>query len=269
MNKRPSGFVKLIPPTIALLVFGFADVAHSQKAAAESAKGTLVVTDIRGNGIPFTTVILNNGSARVTNEQGRIFLGKSVKDSIRLFVRRIGFDAFDGKLGPASDGSYAIKLTGNSQKLAAVEVSGKRETSALERTGYYQRMQDSQLGRYNGEYYTPEALDARPAMKTSQVLQNSRFARVEYNAGLAVIRGRGGCVMSIVIDGHRINGVFRGSSAAMVARSANALTIDDLVSSGEIAAIEIYPHAGNAPPAIQPLTGDGSCGIVAIWTGGR
>jgi hypothetical protein len=48
--------------------------------------------------------------------------------------------------------------------------------------------------------------------------------------------------------------------------------IDDILSPTSIAAIEIYASAANAPAELIPLVGaaqSGSCGIVAIWTGGR
>ena len=76
--------------------------------------------------------------------------------------------------------------------------------------------------------------------------------------------------MAIILDGHRVNGIYEGSNDPRpAARSPGQLTIDDIVSASEVTAMEIYPHVGNAPAALQPLTGNGSCGLVAIWTGGR
>jgi hypothetical protein len=48
--------------------------------------------------------------------------------------------------------------------------------------------------------------------------------------------------------------------------------IDELINLNEVAAIEIYASAANAPAEMIPLVGtsqQGACGIVAIWTGGR
>jgi hypothetical protein len=46
-------------------------------------------------------------------------------------------------------------------------------------------------------------------------------------------------------------------------------TPDDYLGSHEVMAIEIYPSTANAPFELIPVTAQGSCGIVAFWTGPR
>jgi hypothetical protein len=45
--------------------------------------------------------------------------------------------------------------------------------------------------------------------------------------------------------------------------------LDMLAHGREIAAIEVYGSTANAPSELIPLTGRGSCGLIAVWTGGR
>jgi hypothetical protein len=64
--------------------------------------------------------------------------------------------------------------------------------------------------------------------------------------------------MTVLVDRQRIN---------ILLTPEGAVPIDDLVSGRSVAAIEIYASTANAPAELIPLTGNGSCGIVAIWTG--
>jgi hypothetical protein len=45
--------------------------------------------------------------------------------------------------------------------------------------------------------------------------------------------------------------------------------LEDHVAGSEVMAIEVYPSTANAPVELIPLTRQGSCGIVAAWTGPR
>lgn len=248
-------------------------------AAAQNHK-TLIVRDSIGLPIAFATVNVKAGSTRLTDATGKVDLG-DVKDSVQVSVRRIGYREFFGKLYPSSgNGMYEVNLHALPQMLGTVAVSASRAAGPLERRGYYERMLDAQKGRYNGEYYTPETLESSNVGKVSQLLNNSRHARLDFYSGLPVLRGRNRCTMSIFVDGQLMKGVYDGPPRQGESRSmpwesnrqigrGDKLTIDDLINPGDIAAIEIYPHAGNAPSLFQMTPDKGSCGVVAIWTGGR
>lgn len=77
--------------------------------------------------------------------------------------------------------------------------------------------------------------------------------------------------MTVLIDGIRVNDVFPPPDVKPESGKLPSfpLTIDELVDAGSVAGIEIYPGTANAPAELIPLTGGGSCGIVAVWTGGR
>jgi hypothetical protein len=58
-----------------------------------------------------------------------------------------------------------------------------------------------------------------------------------------------------------------GSGAGV--SSGTGIGFDEITSVGAVMAIEIYPSMANAPAELVPLTGGGSCGIIALWTGQR
>jgi hypothetical protein len=51
-------------------------------------------------------------------------------------------------------------------------------------------------------------------------------------------------------------------------RDEQFVLLDDLLGVNEVAAIEVYPRGATLPPSL-PATADASCGLIAIWTGGR
>ena len=51
----------------------------------------LLVSDATNHPIPYATVILNGGTARVTDTTGRLVLPTGDQDTLNLNVRRIGF----------------------------------------------------------------------------------------------------------------------------------------------------------------------------------
>lgn len=263
--------------------------------ASTANRPVVVVTDKNGEPIPYATVSLGGGATRITDTNGELQLNGVSADSVRLIVKRIGFREHDMKVGrPAPEAPFRVALNRVAQSLDAVEVKAK-ETSPLQRTGFYERMLDVQRGATVGEFFTPEMLQARSSGRFSNLVQGSKFLKFQNIQGKMVLLGRSVgansgsgdyCNMNVVLDGMRINGNIEPrytSSPANVGGGAPAsgplaprrtqddlyVAIDELVSGGEVTAIEVYPSTANAPSKLQPLTGGGSCGLVAIWTGGR
>ena len=71
------------------------------------------------------------------------------------------------------------------------------------------------------------------------------------------------CPMTVIVDGNRLNRLGGGEKNEVGAVSW-ATGIDDLVSPGSIAGIELYTSAGRVPPEYQRLIGN--CGVILIWT---
>jgi hypothetical protein len=245
------------------------------------------VVDDRGNPVPYALVAAGKATARVANDSGVVTVSRDRATEIEIWVRRIGYREFRAPVTPdAESGVYQVTLLPFARTVDAVVVS-ERASTPLTRSGFYDRIERVQKGAIVGEFITPEELDSRHISNASDALHGRRYARVTYVtlSRIPIILGRGGCGMSIIVDGQRMNGTVqdkvesgssnsiqgfhtggRGGSREMLASSPS---IDELVSGREISAIEIYPSMANAPSELVQLTGGGSCGLVVIWTGGR
>jgi hypothetical protein len=209
-----------------------------------------------------------------------------------MSVRRLGYREFRGTVERSADANeFLVRLSSLVPTLDRVIVDA-RASSPLARTGFYDRVERVQRGAIVGEFITPEELDERNPSQMSDAVIGSRSVRVRYltSRRVAVLTGRGGCAMTILVDKMRLN-----NTAQDVAREGDATSIsnlertqvysiradsldkvlganpsiDVLVAGREIMAIEMYTSMANAPAELVQLTGGGSCGLVAIWTGPR
>lgn len=233
------------------------------------------VVDEAGTPIPYALVKAGSRLTRVADEAGVATLNITARDSLRLQVRRIGYREFYGWMHPGADGRFVVPLTALPSTLATVDIT-ERANTPLARTGFYDRMERIQRGAIVGEFITPEELDERSYSKVSDILRSRQYARLAGGHGPPAILGRGGCGMNIVVDGKFVRTVEQTvvgeaptSINAMGTGSRGGPSVDQLVNGLSVMAIEIYPSSANAPAEIIPVSGRGSCGIVAIWTGGR
>jgi hypothetical protein len=86
------------------------------------------------------------------------------------------------------------------------------------------------------------------------VLQQVPGVRVE-GSGLnriPTVRGRFGsrCVPTFFVDGHASSGI----------------SLDELVSGGDVAAMEVYDQPFEAPPEFMPPGNRFACGVIVVWT---
>jgi hypothetical protein len=234
------------------------------RPARVAARAAVVrVLDATGESIPHAVVSVAGLRAVVADADGRAVL-RTHPGSRSVTVRRLGYRPYEGTLAadPAS-GDLAVTLETGATSLTAVRIQAAAD-SPLSRSGFYDRVAMVQRGAYSAEFITPEEIEERNAMRVSRLLAGRTGVRVDARtvngAVRTVVRGRDGCVMTILIDGQRMQLIDPSAGPS-------AMTIDDLVDGRSVAAIEIYPSTANAPADLIPLTGGGSCGLVAIWTG--
>jgi hypothetical protein len=252
----------------------------SASLAAQSPPRVKIV-DEAGVPVPFAVVVLSGGASRFANSEGGLGLSGDARDSIRITARRMGYRAFAGWVHEDATRTFVVVLDRIAATLDTIQVSGLSDTPLM-RTGFYDRALRVRNGAILGEFLGPEDLEERNASRTSQLLSGRRYARVsQYNSGgrpRPVILGRGGCGMTVLIDGQRMTSTLQDAIAEEVPTSINGgtrrtagvkLDIDELVDGRSVMAIEIYPSTANAPAELQTLGGRGSCGIVAVWTGPR
>lgn len=254
-------------------------------AAAQQAV-TVEVRDDVGTPVAYALVATMGGAMRVANDAGVAEFRLRTADSLEFKVRRIGYREFTGWV--RRDGStYRVTLPRVAAALSTVEVTaaGSTTNTPLMQRGFYDRIDRVQRGAILADFFTPEQLDERPFSSVTQMIAGSRYARVSSMRLSArtvrVIVGRGGCPMTIMLDGEHLKGTVQDAVMSETPQSINPagtrmgggdqnpLSVDELVDGRSIMAIEVYPSTANAPAELQRLSGRGSCGIVALWTGGR
>ncbi len=248
-------------------------------AAAQSAV-EITVDDGGGRGVPFAVVWYARGRPAIADSLGQLRVAVR-GDSVRLQVRRIGFREFNAVV-PIVDGRARASMQPVALLQDTIRVVAAANTPLAQR-GFYDRVDRVRRGAIVGEFYPPEEILLRDAARVSDLLRGSRYVRVaNTQAGsrvnVPVFLGRGGCGMTIIVDGQQLKGTVEEGVTGDAPQSivggrggggsaGGLVSVDDLVSGRAVAAIEIYPSTANAPAELQTLGGRGSCGIVAIWTG--
>ena len=268
-------------PSILLLA-----IALASAAGAQDARVRVTVRDTAGTVIPFALVQPANGASRAASDSGVAEFRLEAKDSLRFVVRRIGYEAFEGWVPRAQGtGDYMVRLMPLVQSLKATRILA-RSNVALARTGFYDRMERNGMGATAARFITPEELDLRNPARISQMLQGENFVKVDHHSGRAFLVGRAmNCPMTILLDGRRLRGTMeevltadgiremrrRGGPNPKVVDEfmRERLSIDEIVISSGVVAIEIYASMAGAPAKLQQNASTESCGIVALWTGSR
>ncbi len=250
------------------------------------------VRDDQATPVGFAMVALVGGAAQVATDSGVVTFRTRAADSLNLRVRRIGYREHFGFVRRGEGGAFRVTLPRVAATLSTVEVTaaGSSSNTPLVQRGFYDRVDRVQKGAILADFLTPEQLDEREGFtKVTQMIAGSRYARVNsmtFENGSVrrlVVVGRGGCPMTILLDGYRVPKTAQDYAVAEIPQSINPAgsqreiggrdpappSIDDVVDGRSIMAIEVYPSTANAPAELQRASGRGSCGIVALWTGGR
>lgn len=240
------------------------------------------ITDTSGVAVPWALVLVNDRlPGTVADDTGRFRVDAGRRDRATIEVRRIGFrpERFELAFGGDSVVHLAVRLTPAAQMLEAQQVRAAATLRALDAVGFYDRLRERKLGAGSGTFITPEELEARQPRLATLALEGVAGVKVARNAaGQGVPMARGGtCPMTIYLDGVRLQtsgtsvggyapgsmmGMMRGTSAGR-----SDPTLDELIAANDLAAIEVYARAVNAPPQFQMT--NGTCGIIALWTGSR
>lgn len=242
---------------------------------------SLRVIDDVGQPVPYAVVSIAGAAERVVDQNGRLTQERFNASTVEIRARRIGYREYRGFASSDSLGLF-VRMQRIAVQLETV-VSTAIENTPLARTGFYDRLQRVQRGAIVGEFMTPEQLDDRHASLASNLLVGQRYVRLGRmtinGRTVPVLLGRGGCGMTVLLDGSRVNNMVEESVVGEAPTSINGrgttnqlpnpMSLDQIVDGNTIMAIEIYPSTANAPAELQSLGGRGSCGIIAIWTGPR
>lgn len=242
----------------------------------------ITVRDSAGFAVPYAIVEAIPGGRRVADIEGVATFSRQSSETVLLQVRRIGYAMASVRVPPSVDAD--VRLMPLARTLETVNVTDRQNTLLAQR-GFYERMERVQRGAIVGEFITPEDLEEIGPMTPSRALSRSRFVRVVREGGRGVSEtvfvGRGDCAFTVLVDGQRVEsvqdrrpGLTSIDQNGTVPRDPPGVrppSIEEILPGSDIAAIEVYPSAANAPSELQAraMAGRGSCGIIAIWTGGR
>ncbi|MCE9600905.1 MAG: carboxypeptidase-like regulatory domain-containing protein [Gemmatimonadetes bacterium] len=263
----------------------------STAAAAQGTAPRVVVHDSAGTPIPFVNVQVGGGKVRAASDSGIALLSVQRAESLKIIARRIGFDPVERWVHADSAGEYHLVMRASPQFVGRAVIYARN--TPLARAGFYDRMERSEHGAIGARFLTPEAIELRNANRVSSLLEGESTLRVRTVAGKPVLSGRGGnCPVGLIVDGQRMLGtveemgttegqieierIMRRLGSRPDARDAaereylqTRSSIDEIVTSLAVAAIEIYPSVSSAPAELQRNAAHFACSLVVVWTGRR
>ena len=225
--------------------------------SAGTARASGVVRDERGAPVAGARVLLVGAEREaVTSEQGAWTLDSLPAGTQTFEARALGYTPVRTatRLADGQSSTVDLALGAKTPVLSTVEVKDAPRRKPM-LAGFDERLRDNERLR-RGHFITQEEIDRRgPSQITDMVAMipsvNVRTAR---RRGDEVITGRRGCAMTVYLDGVRVIG--------KLGRETDA--INRLIGPSQVAGIEVYATAMDAPPQYQPL--NGLCGVVLIWT---
>ena len=237
-------------------------------------RGRISTTD--GEPISYANVQINGGHRFVSDDSGRFNLSITVSGSFSLLIRRIGFEPTEVKLTGMPDTAITVRMTAIATALPEQRVTGSAAFTSLDLRGFYRRVRDAERGINHGYFVTPEDLSLRHPLNVTDVVEQFPLLRLRPGnteqtwskewgfRNLAVprnmrIEDRSGCILTVYLDGIRIQPSARMRNGELEDTQVNAL-----VNPGSVAGIEVYPRAVGAPPEFPVVSS--TCGVVLIWT---
>ncbi|MFI5280707.1 MAG: carboxypeptidase-like regulatory domain-containing protein [Gemmatimonadales bacterium] len=259
------------------------------QAAATSGRASVRGT-VTAQGRPLAGVLvmrLGSGDSTRSDSAGRYALSGLGAGHHIFEIRKRGFSPLEAEINFPSD---TITVQAD---IPMEPASGADPllVQKLDREGFSERRRRAQE-RDHVTFLGPEDIEAREAVKVSQLFDGARDVTVRYENGISVLYGADGrCVMYPWIEHQLIETAFppvvvggRGVSSfggAVGGRRSLATTrytgLDELVPIAQIAAIEIYPRPGHVPQEFQRSgtqvstsgrdleTQSAECGAVIFW----
>ncbi len=215
---------------------------------------TLLGVVVDSAGRPMRDVVVEVVTAMVeakTDSAGRFTIRDLAPRRHFIRVRRVGyaptFAAVDLSDGTAKRARIVMRQYAG-QNLGLVVVRANRVPQRMQ--GFMQRAERRALG---GKFLTQEDIERRTPLRPSDLFQGMAGVRVAQDRfGRGTLVGRGNCLLSLFING-------------FPAPQLSGSGIDDLVSTLDLAGIEVYNGLGVVPAELmmgRPTT----CGTVGIWT---
>ena len=238
-------------------------VTESRPAIVRRDFLTGIVVDTSGKPIAGAQILSAEGSELArTDSAGRFSIGDSPAGELRLKVRAMGFLPADftttARAGVTRRFSVVLNRAG--QLLDPVIVEERLLKRNLSEVGFSDRQRTSTGRAY---FLGPEELHVKRGVRTTDYLkalpnieirQDLPYAR----SGWVRLDSAASCLMNVYVDGQRVELVAGDIQHPL------QVGLDDVVSPGEVGAIEVYPTGVSTPPQFTGIAR--GCGTLLIWT---
>jgi hypothetical protein len=249
---------------LALLVsVPLASTARAQESPAASVRGLIKGID----GAPVPNAVIQHDAAdslRARSDERGLFRIAALPDGRNVFtVRALGYEpvTFAVTLGRERERVVAVELTAVAMELEGVRVEDRTGRRLLDLVGFTER----ERTEGSGYFLDPEDIERAGAVRVADVLRtvpgltmrplaNGRTA-FGSGRGASNLRGGGRCEPNWVVDG-------------IPFAVAGGTTPDDMFTTQDLMAIEVYPQASMAPARFQPAdqrTTARYCAVIVLW----
>jgi len=164
----------------------------------------------------------------------------------QMVVRRLGYNPFDGaiKIGGEAPDSLRVVLYVATAELKAMEVREEAMGDSIAPREFWERKRSNVFGRYieQGE------IASKWVSLPSEILRGLPGVTLQRSSRIGMLVRMRGCRPNLFLDGMRAAGA----------------EVDELISVGDIGAMEIYTSMAGVPPQYQERTNP--CGAILFWT---
>ena len=230
---------------------GQAAVASARNSSEPTYRLSGVVTDVQREPIGEAQIaIIDSGSAggaTATDARGRFDLGTFAAGPLSFSVRRLGYEqrtiqVLLGANAPAT--SVEIVLLAVPAELEEVYVT--TEPQGRLRGFYERRLHRATFAKFMEQ---DEIKRMGPPLNASDLFRRVPGVHISTNpSGGNAIRIRN-CQPMVLMDGQRLPGA----------------ELDEVVTPGDIAAVEFYPSSAGVPAQYMER-GNRLCGLILVWT---
>jgi hypothetical protein len=194
--------------------------------------------------------VAGTGRSATTSEAGTFAILELPSGSFGLDVRAVGYAPVrvTVDLLRRRPATVTVTMTERAQALSSVVVRGRRSRGSR----FLEEFAERKRRAAGGTFYGPADLERRNALYVSDILRTTAGMRVSPSRGFGyVVRGRGGCVPAVFLDGMPLYG--------------GANDLDQIVRPNDLMAMEVYQSLGTLPPQFTGLQAN-ACGAIALWT---
>lgn|GEM_PF-2265408 len=168
----------------------------------------------------------------------------------RLSVRRVGFEPIltASFVVDRQDTTHVLlRLVAGTVMLAPVQAIAQARSLPPTLVAFYDRVEENRAGRF----ITRDQLDARKALRASDLLRTIAGMRIVSTRRGTAVRTREGCEPMIFVDGMYV--------------PLNGMSLDDIVQPQSLEGVEVYSGPSSLPPSFVRIRAPG-CGAVLFWT---